>query len=409
MSSNGGWTSPEGRWTNPNGWTNPENGWTSPENQWTNPERTWAPTPASPVRTERSRPVWPAVLTASLASAILASAGTFGVLTATGGTDRVGDSHTAADSSVVVPAAAVADGTVEGVADAVRDSVVAIQVQVGRGGSEGSGVVLDSQGHILTNDHVVAGASAIRVTLADGRVYPAQVVGTDPTTDLAVLTLQGAPQDLAPASLGVSDALVVGQQVVAVGNPLGLSSTVTSGIISALDRPVTTGSGSGERVVTNAIQVDAAINPGNSGGPLFDMGGRVIGINSSIAAMSQRSGSIGLGFAIPVDLASRVAEEIIADGSAQHAMLGVSLTDGQARAGDVVRAGAEVHQVVPDSAAAAAGLQAGDVVVAVDGSPVSGADSLTGYVRAEAPGTTVVLGVVRDGTQQDVDVTLGTA
>ncbi|MDO5494218.1 MAG: trypsin-like peptidase domain-containing protein [bacterium] len=353
----------------------------------------------------RTRRVWPGILAASVLSATLASGATLGIVSANGGAPGTGG-FGANGSSVVVPAAVVDAGGVAQVAAAVRDSVVAIEVATGSGGGSGSGVVVDAEGHILTNDHVVAGAAGIRVTLADGRVFPAQIVGTDPTTDLAVIALDSAPEDLVPAALGSSDTLSVGEQVVAVGNPLGLSSTVTAGIVSALDRPVTTGSGGGERVVTNAIQVDAAINPGNSGGPLFDLEGRVVGINSSIAALSRQSGSIGLGFAIPVDLASRVAGEIIATGEAQHAFLGVSLVDGEARASGVTRTGAEVREVVAGSAAEAAGIAAGDVVVSVDGASVTGADSLTGFVRAEAPGTSVLLGVVRGGEHLELEVSL---
>nr|NLD41448.1 trypsin-like serine protease [Actinomycetales bacterium] len=356
----------------------------------------------------RERRVWPAVVTASLASAVLACGTTLGVVAATGGFDSP---VTLPASSAVVPASQLQEGSVERVAAAVRDSVVAIEVATTQGGSEGSGVVLDSAGHILTNDHVVSGAREIRVTLADGRIFAARMMGTDPTTDLAVIALVSPPADIVPATLGDSEALIVGEEVVAVGNPLGLSSTVTSGIVSALDRPVTTSSTSGRSpVVTNAIQVDAAINPGNSGGPLFDLGGNVIGITSSIATLSQgQSGSIGLGFAIPVGLASRVAEEIIATGAARHALLGVGLSDGVASAGGVTRTGAELREVVAGSAAAEAGLRTGDVVVSVDGRAVSGADSLTGFVRAESPGTTVRLGVVRDGAELEVEVALGEA
>lgn len=369
-----------------------------------------APAAATESRTPRQRRVWPAVLTASLASAALATGGTLGVVAATGAFDPPSLSSVQA-SSAIVPASQLTEGTVERVAAAVRDSVVAIEVSTMQGGGEGSGVILDSDGHILTNDHVVDGARSIRVTLADGRVLGAQIIGTDPSTDLAVIALDSPPSDLVPATLGDSAELTVGQDVVAVGNPLGLSSTVTSGIISALDRPVTTTSTTGSSaVVTNAIQVDAAINPGNSGGPLFDLGGNAIGITSSIASLSQgQSGSIGLGFAIPIDLASRVADEIIATGSAQHAFLGVTLMDGEAEADGVTRTGALIRDVVPGSAAASSGLVAGDVVVAIDGTAVSGADSLTGFVRALTPGSDVTLGVVSDGTYHELEVGLGEA
>jgi len=298
----------------------------------------------------------------------------------------------------------------------VRDSVVAITVATAGGTGAGSGVIIDASGHVLTNNHVIAGARGIEVTLADGRIYEGEVVGTDESTDLAVVRLVDAPADLVVAELGTSATLQVGQDVIAVGNPLGLSSTVTTGIISALDRPVTTTDSQGfpggqsTVVVTNAIQVDAAINPGNSGGPIFDLSGRVIGITSSIATLSSgSSGSIGLGFAIPVDLAARVASELIADGTASHAYLGVGASDTQVEVDGTTRTGALLREVVAGTAAADAGLKTGDVVVAIDGRPVSGSESLTGYVRQFSPGTQVVLGVVRDGTLEEVTAVLGTA
>src|SRR5690606_28190415 len=193
-------------------------------------------------------------------------------------------------------------------------------------------------------------------------------------------------------------------------NPLGLDSTATTGIISALDRPVVTQSRT-ESVVTNAIQVDAAVNPGNSGGPLFDARGEVIGITSSIASLSGgggQAGSIGLGFAIPVDQASRVASQLIEDGQAEHAFLGVGLADARAEADGVMRAGAGIGTVEPGSPAAEAGLRPEDVVTAIDGRPVDGAAALTGYVRQYASGETATLTVVRDGKVHEVDVTLAT-
>jgi putative serine protease PepD len=300
----------------------------------------------------------------------------------------------------------------EAVAATVRESVVAIQVRTPGGGGEGSGVVLDAEGRILTNDHVVGDAleGGLQVGLADGRLFEATLVGADPTRDLAVIQLVDPPSDLEPAVLGDSDDVVVGEPVMAVGNPLGLDSTVTTGIVSALDRPVTTGDGRDAAVVTNAIQIDAAINPGNSGGPLFDAAGRVIGINSSIASMPSASGgstgSIGLGFAIPSTLAERVAQELVADGSATHAFLGVALSDGTAEVDGAVRRGAVVEEVTPGTPAAQAGLRAGDVVVGIDGDPVRGAESLTAFVRARAVGEQVELSVARDGRTATVAVTL---
>jgi putative serine protease PepD len=193
----------------------------------------------------------------------------------------------------------------------------------------------------------------------------------------------------------------------AVGNPHGQANTVTTRLDSAREPPVsTTEDGSSDTVVTNAIQIDAAVNPGNSGGPLFDAQGKVIGITSSIATTSSESGSIGLGFAIPVNLADMIAGQLIEDGTAEHAFLGVGLTDNTATADGVTRAGAQVQTVTSGSPAASAGIKEGDVIVAIDGKSVAGAESLTGYVRAYASGDKVTLTLVRDGTSLDVDVTL---
>ncbi|OKL53954.1 hypothetical protein BSZ39_06820 [Bowdeniella nasicola] len=299
----------------------------------------------------------------------------------------------------------------------VKNSVVSISVRRADGSGSGSGVVLDTSGHILTNNHVINGAQQIIVTLADGRKFPAKVRGTDSATDLAVVTLDKPPSDLSPATFGNSSKLSVGQPVAAVGNPLGLSSTVTTGIVSALNRPVTTTKTSdhgfeqvGDRVTTNAIQLDASINPGNSGGPVFDATGKVIGISSSIASLGPKgqAGSIGLGFAIPANLASRVADQLIANGVAEHAFLGVGLATGEATTESGVRSGAQVRSVEEGSPAANAGVKIGDVIVAVDGEPVSSADSLVGFVRQYASGDKVTLTVVRGGKDTKVDVTLAT-
>ncbi|QAY64939.1 PDZ domain-containing protein [Xylanimonas allomyrinae] len=301
----------------------------------------------------------------------------------------------------------------QAVTAAVSKSVVAIQVTSSQGGAEGSGLILDDKGHVLTNNHVVAGAqnNTVQVTLSDGRLFQAKIVGTDATTDLAVVAIQSAPSDLTPVALGDSDDVSVGDPVLAVGNPLGLANTATTGIVSALDRPVSaSGENTQQAVVTNAIQIDAAINPGNSGGPLFDASGRVIGITSSIASlssgMSGQSGSIGLGFAIPINLAKNISAQLIENGSAQHAFLGVSMQDGTATADGVTRRGAQVQNVTGGSPAAEAGVQAGDVVVAIGEQPVSSAESLTAFVRERQAGDKVVLTVVRNGSAQQITVTL---
>jgi putative serine protease PepD len=303
------------------------------------------------------------------------------------------------------------------VANAVRPTVVAITVQTSQGTAQGSGVIIDTQGHIVTNHHVVGDAAdgGLQVTLSDGRMYQASVEGTDAATDLAVITLKDPPKDLKAATLGNSDDVVVGDPVAAVGNPLGLSSTVTTGIVSALDRPVQTseqtqGFGQqGVQVVTNAIQVDAAINPGNSGGPLFDATGRVIGINSSIASIpnaSGQAGSIGLGFAIPSNLVKQISDQLMKNGVAEHAFLGVTMKDGLGTADGATRAGAEVQAVQPGTPASDAGLQPGDVIVAIDKQPVDGALSLTGFVRQYASGDKVTLEVIRGGKSIEVGATL---
>ena len=304
----------------------------------------------------------------------------------------------------------------EAVSAAVSNAVVSIGVVTDRGEALGSGVIFDKEGHIITNNHVVAGASKIQVTLADGRVYDAETTGTDPATDLAVIQLKDAPDNLTVAQLGDSDKLATGQDVMAIGNPLGLSSTVTTGIISALDRPVVNsqnedGSG-GSAVYTNAIQIDAAINPGNSGGPLFDEKGRVIGITSSIATMGRSgggeggSGSIGIGFAIPVKLADKVAKQLIKSGTATHAYLGVTLDTAGARADGEKRAGAKITSVEGGSPADKAGLKKDDVVIAIDGKTTAQGSALTGYVRQYSANDKVKLTVIRDSKKQDIDVTL---
>ncbi|MFE5293989.1 S1C family serine protease [Isoptericola sp. NPDC056618] len=374
--------------------------------------------PGGGTATKRERSVWVPVASAAVIAAVLASLGT---AAATGAFDAGNPSSLAnvGASSQATDEAPVKNSTSnnpnwEAVTTAVAPSVVAIQVQSQSGGAEGSGVIYDDQGHIVTNNHVVSGAQndTVQVTLSDGRLYEATIVGTDPTTDLAVVKLKNPPDDLKPASFGSSDDVTVGDAVLAVGNPLGLANTATTGIVSAVDRPVSaSGEDGSTQVVTNAIQIDAAINPGNSGGPLFNAQGQVIGITSSIATMSsgmsgEQSGSIGLGFAIPVNLATNIADQLIKDGSAEHAFLGVTMQDATATADGVTRRGAKVVEVSSGSPAADAGLQAGDVIVAIDDDSVNGAESLTAYVREKAADQKVTLTYVRDDKTQTVDVTL---
>ena len=375
----------------------------------------------------RRGPGWFALVASAVVASLLGAGGAVGAVNymdARGG-------NAASHSSAAPTAIATGDTTQtvnstgqapdwEAVSAAVSNAVVSIAIATNNGNALGSGVIFDKDGHIITNNHVVAGASQIQVTLADGRVYDAETTGTDPATDLAVIQLKDAPDNLTVAQLGDSDKLTTGQDVMAIGNPLGLSSTVTTGIISALDRPVVNSQGedgsggrsSSSAVYTNAIQIDAAINPGNSGGPLFDEKGRVIGITSSIATMGNSSsgeggsGSIGIGFAIPVKLADKVAKQLIESGAATHAYLGVSLDTDGATADGEKRAGAKITSVEGGSPADKAGLKKGDVVIAIDGKTTSQGSALTGYVRQYSANDKVKLTVIRDSKKQDIEVTL---
>ena len=310
------------------------------------------------------------------------------------------------------------------VASAVSPAVVTIQAQGASSGSTGSGVIYDAQGDIVTNYHVISSVltgGQIQVTLADGRLYAARVVGHDKTTDLAVIRLDNPPEDLTVARFATSSTLQVGAPVMAIGAPLGLSNTVTTGIVSALNRPVEVSmdedstsqdqtQASSDLVITNAIQIDASINPGNSGGPLFDATGAVVGINSSIKSLATSSdgqaGSIGLGFAIPSDLVVSVADQLIASGSASHGMLGVTVKAATATVGSDTYVGAEIQEVTSGSGAAIAGLRVGDVILTVEGQEVTSPKQLVGYVRRYRAGDTVTMTIERDGATQDVSVTI---
>lgn len=295
------------------------------------------------------------------------------------------------------------------VAKEVSDSVVAIDVATSDGEAKGSGVVISDKGYIATNNHVISGAQQIQVTLANGAMYSAQVVGTDTTTDLAVLKLDNPPSDLKVAEFADSDDLAVGESVMAIGNPLGYDDTVTTGIVSALNRPVTVTDDDNNAIVTNAVQIDAAINPGNSGGPTFNAAGQVIGINSSIASTASSSGtagSIGIGFAIPSNLVKRVTNEIIDNGSVKHVVLGITIKSSSVEADGVTRGCAQVQAVTDGGPASKAGVKAGDSIVAFNGKAVNNNYSLLGYVRASAMGDKVKLTVVRGGNTMDLEVTL---
>jgi len=396
-------------------------------------------------RKDRRGPGWGGVVAVAAIAALLGGGIAFGAargldqtspaptaITSSSGSGGSGGSSASGSAGSVPVGTPVDWGTV---AQKVEPSVVTIQVSDGQTGGEGTGVIFDTEGHVVTNNHVATAATGtnaqIRIILSDGRVYQGKIAGTDPATDLAVIQIENAPNDLTPATFGNSDDVKVGENVMAIGNPLGLSDTVTTGIISATDRPVTTQASESQQsqpdpfgfnrgqqtqpdpVVTNALQTDAAINPGNSGGPLVNGNGEVLGINSSIASTSDGSGqagSIGLGFAIPGNEVKRVATELVQDGTAEHARLGVELgQDDTATVDGTTRQAAVVANVPSGTAAEQAGIRAGDAIIAVDGDAVSGAESLTAQIRSRAPGQQVQLTVVRDGQQQDITATLGTA
>jgi putative serine protease PepD len=366
----------------------------------------------------------------ALVAAVLASAGTYAVTrtdVAAAPATPARVSSTTSASPVVQANASAPNWSVT--AGAVSPSVVAITVTSSQGGGQGSGVIFDTKGHILTNNHVVAAGGAgskLTVTLNDKRTYDATIVGTDPSTDLAVIKLTNAPDDLRAIALGDANAIKVGDQVMAVGNPLGLAGTVTTGIVSALNRPVTTSDqqqqqgdptqqqqqSGGEPVVTNAIQTSAAINPGNSGGALVNANGQLIGINSAIASLgssggsSSQGGNIGIGFAIPVNEARSIADQLITSGKATHPYLGVSSKDGVVAFGSAKRAAAVLTNVVSGTPADKAGLQANDAIIAVDGNSIDGSLSLVAQVRERSVGDKVTITVLRDGKSKDIDVTL---
>jgi len=388
--------------------------------------------PPPPPRKDRR--VGQTAVTALLA-AVLASGGTYAV-TQLGGQDTATPSASSSASTTQGSTQGSSPTVIQGnasspdwtaVAKAAAPSVVSIDVTTQQGEAAGSGVVFDKAGHILTNNHVVGDAAGgqgqITVTLSDGRTYGATIVGTDPSTDLAVIKLSSVPSDIVPITLGNSEALKVGDPVMAVGNPLGLSGTVTTGIVSALNRPVSTSTAeqnqspfgqqqgsTGNEVVTNAIQTSAAINPGNSGGALVNSKGELVGINSSIASLSQgssgQSGNIGIGFAIPVKEAKSIAEQLIKSGKAEHAFLGVTLRDTTVTDGSAKRAGAQVASVQSGTPAANAGLKNGDVVIAADGQRIDSATALVAQIREMTAGDKTTLTVIRGGQRQDVQVTL---
>jgi putative serine protease PepD len=400
------------------------------------------------------------IAVAGAAAVAVVSGGVGAAVMAANHSDRPAAAPTAVTAAAPTPkqpAAAPAPGSVEQVAAKVLPSVVKLQIKMGQGAEEGSGIVLSPDGLILTNNHVVAAVSGpgtdqasssqfggqddqpfpglpgrgghggqpspfggqgssgqdtqATVSFSDGKTVPFSVVGTDPADDIAVVKAQGV-SGLTPITMGSSQDLKVGQNVVAIGSPLGLEGTVTTGIISALDRPVATGDEStGQHSVMNAIQTDAAINPGNSGGALVNMNGELVGVNSAIASMGggqdsagAQSGSIGLGFAIPADQAKRIADELVSNGTVTHASLGVQLS------ADRGTQGAAVAEVVADGPAAAAGLPSGVVITKVDDRPIDSAEALVAAVHSKAPGDTVSLTYTdTSGADKTVQVKLGQA
>jgi putative serine protease PepD len=303
--------------------------------------------------------------------------------------------------------------SIPGVAARVLPSVVQIKVDTSQGEATGSGFVLDDEGLLVTNNHVVDGAQgAVDVSFVDGTTASADVVGTSASYDLAVLQVDAT--NLPALPLGNSDAVVVGDPVVAIGSPLGLSGTVTSGIVSAKNRPVTAGDrGSGDSAYIDAIQTDAAINPGNSGGPLVNLAGEVVGVNSAIATvggLTSEGGNIGVGFAIPINQVRRTVEQIIDTGEAQFPIIGASLDggyDGDGARIATTSAADGTPPIVPDGPAEQAGLQPGDVILAIDGTAVGDSSELIVAIRSRQPGDTVRLTVRRDDSERQVVVTLG--
>ena len=392
------------------------------------------PMPASPPPPPRTRPellgptvapvapggrpsgwMWPAVAVLALVLGLAGGVAGSVVYHQTGDSDSDsgGGAGPGLTSTGVQTAAPIKGGksSVAAVADELLPSTVQISAEYDGqdGGATGSGFVIDAAGHVVTNNHVVEDAAEddgpIEIVDQDGNRFEATVVGRSPVYDLAVLYSEGA-KDMKPAALGESRVLRVGDPVVAIGSPLGLSSTVTAGIVSALQRPVTTGDSASESSYINAVQTDAAINPGNSGGPLVNMAGQVIGVNSAIATTGgttggDQAGNIGVGFAIPIEQVKITADQILRTGEARYPVIGAKVQTGQ-RDGS----GAEIDEVIDDTPAEDAGLEEGDVVVALEGQKITDGIALIVSIRSHQPGETLTFTVLRDGDEKDFDVTL---
>jgi putative serine protease PepD len=332
---------------------------------------------------------------------------------------------TLSQTRVIGSASDTIKGTPESAASIISPSVVTVEVtgqaqnsfgQTAAQSDTGSGIIIRTTGYVLTNNHVVSAAAAggsVHVTLADGKTITATIVGTDPTADLAVLKIEPFT-GIKAATFANSDDLNVGQAVLAVGAPLGLSNTVTQGIVSTLHRPVRTGDSASAQAVIDAVQTDAAINPGNSGGALVDLAGRVVGINSAIAttgdtSSGSQSGNIGVGFAIPANSASKIADQLIANGKATHSQMGINVEDAPGSTDGAPGIGAAITGVTAGGPAAAAGVQTGDVVTKVDDRRVTDADSLIVAIRSHDPGSSVTVTLTRGGAVKTLKVTLASA
>jgi putative serine protease PepD len=372
------------------------------------------PSPPEPERPEQRRSGRPRTIVIAAATAALVGAGVgAGTAVAVDNNGKTTVVNSLPQTTQTAPPAVKLDGSITAAAAKISPSVVTIDVAGQGQQGNGSGVIIRNDGYIVTNDHVVsvaANGGTLTVITNDGQQAKATVVGRDPSDDLAVIKVSGL-KNLTAATFARSSNLVVGQTVVAVGAPLGLANTVTSGIVSNTARPVR--SGDNDQAVFDAIQTDAAINPGNSGGGLADLSGNIVGINAAIATpntgglqipgQDTQSGSIGIGFAIPSDEVSRIAAELISTGKATHAVIGVKVSSQQ----NSSTTGATLNSVDANSPAAKAGLKAGDVVTKVDNQRIDNADALIAAVRSHAPGEKVSVTYLRNGQSNTVQITLG--
>src|SRR5829696_2625284 len=346
-----------------------------------------------------------AVATALAGAALVGAGGATAVAVA------LGDDSVAPSAQVTVSNAALAASSGTSTVGQIykRTSAAVVEIAVTSSGqttpfgdgqgsqqAQGSGFVYDTQGHVITNQHVVDNAQSVSVRFANGKTYPATVVGTDPSTDIAVIDVEAPASELRPLTLADSSAVEVGDGVIAIGSPFGLEQTVTTGIVSALHRQITAPN---NFTIDDAIQTDAAINHGNSGGPLLDLDGKVIGVNSQIE--SDSGGNEGVGFAVPSNTVGTIADALISDGSVEHAYLGVATEDASS-------SGARLAEVKPATPAAKAELRSGDLVTKLDGEALSSADELRRLVDRKSPGDSVQLTIVRGGKTLTVNVTLGT-